>query len=176
MSLYTDLFITFFKIGLFSFGGGYAMLPLIQTEVVHVHNWLTVSQFTDVVAISQITPGPLALTVATYIGFQSTQTVWGSLLATIGVSLPSIIITSILFVFINKFKDNLIIKNAFRGLKPTVIGLVLSAALLLMTRDNFIDEKSYGFFGAAFVASYFFNVNPIWIIVLSGVAGVFLYA
>ena len=174
--IYWQLFSTFFKIGLFSFGGGYAMLALIQDEVVRLHSWLTITQFTDVVAVSQVTPGPIAINTATYTGFQVTKNVWGSFFATFGVSLPSIIITTILFIFLKKFKDSKIIKNAFLGLKPAVIGLILSAALILITPDNFIDYKSFLLCIGAFIASYRYNMNPIWLVVISGILGVILYA
>lgn len=174
--IYFDLFWTFFKIGLFSFGGGYAMLALIQDEVVRIHGWVTNTQFTDIVAVSQVTPGPISVNAPTYIGFLTTDSITGSFWATFGVTFPSVIVTSILFVFINRFKDSPFITNAFKGLKPTVIGLILSAALVLMTPDNFIDVKSYLLFAGAFIACYKYHLSPIGLVVISGVLGIILYA
>lgn len=98
--IFWELFYTFFKIGLFSFGGGYAMLALIQDEVVNKHAWISVGKFTDIIAISQVTPGPIAINTATYIGYESTKSVFGSFVATLGVSLPSVIVTTLLFLFL----------------------------------------------------------------------------
>lgn len=171
-----ELFITFFKIGLFSFGGGYAMLALIQDEVVNKHNWITIGQFTDIIAISQVTPGPIAINTATYIGFQSSGSVLGSFVATFGVSLPSILITTLLYLFLSKFNNHPIIQNAFKGLRPIVVGLILSAALMLMNGENFIDYKSFIIFGIACGLCLMKNMNAIVLIVAAGAAGCLLYS
>lgn len=167
------VFITFFKIGLFSFGGGYAMLPLIQQEVVTVNNWISAQEFIDVVAISQVTPGPIAINSATYIGYK-TNGVLGSFCATLGVSLPSIIIMLLIAKFFFSFKDNKTVKNAFKGLRPATIGLIAAAAILV-AKDSFIDYKSLLIFGSAFIASYKFKIDPIILTVLSAIAGLILY-
>lgn len=167
------VFITFFKIGLFSFGGGYAMLPLIQQEVVTVNNWITAQEFIDVVAISQVTPGPIAINSATYIGYK-TNGILGSFCATLGVSLPSIIIMLLIAKFFFSFKDNKTVKNAFKGLRPATIGLIAAAAILV-AKDSFIDYKSLLIFGSAFIASYKFKIDPIILTVLSAIAGLILY-
>lgn len=167
------VFITFFKIGLFSFGGGYAMLPLIQQEVVTVNNWISAQEFIDVVAISQVTPGPIAINSATYIGYK-TNGVLGSFCATLGVSLPSIIIMLLIAKFFFSFKDNKTVKNAFKGLRPATIGLIAAAAILV-AKDSFIDYKSLLIFGSAFIASYKFKIDPIILTILSAIAGLILY-
>lgn len=167
------VFITFFKIGLFSFGGGYAMLPLIQQEVVTVNNWISAQEFIDVVAISQVTPGPIAINSATYIGYK-TNGILGSFCATLGVSLPSIIIMLLIAKFFFSFKDNKTVKNAFKGLRPATIGLIAAAAILV-AKDSFIDYKSLLIFGSAFIASYKFKIDPIILTVLSAIAGLILY-
>ena len=105
LDLYISLFITFFKIGLFGFGGGYAMLSLIQHDVVETHNWISVADFTDIVAISQSTPGPIAFNTATYIGYTATGSIWGSAICTIAVSLPSLIIMITISKFFFMFRD-----------------------------------------------------------------------
>lgn len=174
--IFWQLFITFFKIGLFSFGGGYAMLALIQNEVVTNHAWVTVGEFTNIIAVSQVTPGPIAINSATYIGYQASGSIWGAFWATLGVTLPSVIVITILFLFLNKFKNSPYIQNAFRGLKPTVIGLILSAALVLMTPDNFIDWISILICAVSFILCYWIKLNPILLIFLAGGVGILLYA
>ncbi len=172
--LYLQLFLTFFKIGVFGFGGGYAMISLIQAEVVTEHGWITASQFADIIAISQITPGPIAINSATYIGYTATGSVWGSALATLGVCAPSLIIMLIASRFYLKMKDNPYVAQVMKALRPVVIGLILSAALMLLTPDNFIDWKSYAIFGLVLVAAIR-KVNPILLIVLAGLAGYLFY-
>ncbi|MBU5593470.1 chromate transporter [Clostridium sp. MSJ-4] len=174
MSLYLNLFITFFKIGLFSFGGGYAMLPLIKQEVVVNNAWLSLSEFTDIIAISQVTPGPIAINSATYIGYTATNSVWGSMLATLGVSLPSFIIMIIISIFFVKFKDNKYVEYAFKGIRPTVVGLIAAAALLLVNKSIFIDFKSILIFLGVFIASLK-KVDPILLIVVVAVIGIIAY-
>lgn len=172
--LYLQLFLTFFKIGVFGFGGGYAMISLIQAEVVTEHRWITASQFADIIAISQMTPGPIAINSATYIGYTATGSVWGSALATLGVCAPSLIIMLIASRFYLKMKDNPYVAQVMKALRPVVIGLILSAALMLLTPDNFIDWKSYVIFGLVLVAAIR-KVNPILLIVLAGLAGYLFY-
>ena len=182
IELYTSLFLTFLKIGVFGFGGGYAMLPLIQREVVDIHGWISVSDFTDIVAISQTTPGPIAFNSATYIGYTSVtdmgfstfQGVLGSAICTIGVSIPSLIIMTIICAFFFKLKGNPWMQSALSVLKPAIIGLIAAAALMLMNNYNFIDYKSWVIFGVIMVASIK-KIDPILLIFLSGVAGLLLY-
>lgn len=174
MNLYLKLFITFFKIGLFSFGGGYAMLPLIKQEVVINNTWLTISEFTDIIAISQVTPGPIAINSATYIGYTATNSSLGSLLATLGVSLPSFIIMMIISIFFVKFKDNKYVDYAFKGIRPTVIGLIASAALLLINKSIFIDFKSIILFLGVFIASLK-KMDPILLIAIVAIIGIIIY-
>ena len=182
LDLYLALFVSFFKIGLFGFGGGYAMLPLIQHEIVESHGWLTVSDFTDIVAISQTTPGPIAFNSATYIGysaitemgFASGYGVLGSAICTLAVSLPSLILMTLVTAFFFKLKNNPWMQSALSVLKPAIIGLIASAALILITPYNFIDYKSWIIFGAVLVASIR-KVDPILLIFLSGLIGLILY-
>jgi chromate transporter len=168
-----DIFITFFKIGLFSFGGGYAMLPLIQQEVTIAHTWVTTTEFIDIVAISQITPGPIAINSATYIGYK-TASILGSTVATIGVVLPSIIIMIIISKFFFKFKNNKYVEYAFLGLRPSTVGLVAAAAILV-AYGSFIDYKSVVIFALAFVASYKYKADPILLTAVAAVVGYVLY-
>ncbi|GHU66779.1 chromate transporter [Bacteroidia bacterium] len=173
--IYLQLFWTYFKIGLFGFGGGYALLSLIQHEVIEKYQWLSLSEFTDIVAISQMTPGPIGINSATYIGYTVTGNVFGAITATFAVSLPSFIIVLIIAKTYQKFRSNPYIENAFKGLRPATVGLIASAALLLMTPANFIDYKSFILFGIAFLLLWFKKIHPILLIVLAGVSGLVLY-
>ena len=144
MKVYLELFWIFFKIGAFTLGGGYAILPLIQDDVVDFHKWLNIQQFTDIVAISQVTPGPISLNSATYVGYLvgNKAGIWNGILAgtiaTIGLILPSVIVMTFFSKFYLKFQDNKYIDNAFAGLKIVVVGLILAAAILLIDKNNFI--------------------------------------
>lgn len=182
MMLYLSLFLTYLKIGLFGFGGGYAMLSLIQHETVEVVHWgcsepwLTQSQFTDIVAISQMTPGPIGINSATYIGYTVTGSVWGSVVATIAVCLPSFLLVLLVSRFLLRHKDNPIIKSIFKGLRPVVVGLIAAAALLLMNCENFTDTTfSIAIAAVSFAIAYFTRIHPIFIIILAGVAGYIIY-
>ncbi len=173
--LYLQLCYTFFKIGLFGFGGGYAMLSLIQHEVVVKHGWISAQEFTDIVAISQMTPGPISINSATYIGYTATGSVWGSALATLSLMLPSFIIMLAICKMLARVKNNKYIAAAFLGLRPAVSGLIAAAALMLLTGDNFSDYKSIIIFTFSFIAVWRFKLHPILMIVLAGVAGLVLY-
>ena len=173
MSIFLQIFISFFKVGLFSFGGGYAMLPLIRDEVVG-HGWVTVTEFTDIIAISQITPGPISINSATYIGYVATNSFLGSMVATIGVVLPSMIIMTLISIFFLKFKNNKYVDYAFWGMRPAVIGLIAAAALTLMNKENFTDFTSIILFTGSFIASLK-KVDPILLIVIVAVIGIVIY-
>ncbi len=181
--LYLQLFYTFFKIGLFGFGGGYAMLSMIQGEVVTRHGWLTSQEFTDIVAISQMTPGPIGINSATYVGFTATGSVWGSITATLAVVLPSFILMLAISKFFLKYQKHPVVEAVFSGLRPAVVGLLASAALVLMNAENFSSPKEdmYSFiiscliFLIAFIGTRKYKINPILMIVVCGIAGLILY-
>ena len=181
--LYLQLFYTFFKIGLFGFGGGYAMLSMIQGEVVTRHDWLTSQEFTDIVAISQMTPGPIGINSATYVGFTATGSVWGPIIATLAVVLPSFILMLAISKFFLKYQKHPVVEAVFSGLRPAVVGLLASAALVLMNAENFSSPKEdmYSFiiscliFLVAFVGTRKYKINPILMIVVCGIAGLILY-
>lgn len=175
MQIYFQLFCTFFKIGLFSFGGGYAVLSLIQKDVVENFGWITTSEFTEVVALSQVTPGPIAINSATYIGYKVTGTALGSLFTTLGVVCPSFIILSLIVIFLHKFRNSPVIDRAFKALRPTVLGLILAAGLSLLKPENFIDWKSFVIFGLSIVLSLKYNIGVIPLIIGSGILGIILY-
>ena len=173
--IYFQLFCVFFRIGLFSFGGGYAVLSLIQKDVVQKFNWISVSEFTEIVALSQVTPGPIAINSATYIGYTVTGNVFGSMFTTLGVVMPSFLVLFVLVLFLNKYKNSLVIERAFKALRPVVLGLILAAGLALLKPENFIDIKSYIIFFGTVILSLKWNVRVIPLIIGSGILGVVLY-
>lgn len=181
--IYWELFRTFFVIGMFTIGGGYAMLSLIQNEVVTVHGWIDDTMFTDIVAISQMTPGPIGINSATYIGYSVLQNsgasefmcVLGSFTATFAVVLPSFLIVLAICKAYEKLKDHYLFKGVMSGLKPAVIGLIGTAALSLATPDNFIDWKSFVLCVAAFAALFFKKIGPFAALGLGALAGLILY-
>ncbi len=190
MTLIARLFLTFFQIGLFGFGGGYAMISLIQAKVVTQYGWMTMGQFTDIVAVSQMTPGPIGINSATYVGYTSLVNagyshwagVVGSLTATVAVVLPSFILMLLISRFLMRYKSHPVIEHVFQGLRPAVVGLLLAASLCLMTGENFGSPSgnpwqfciSVAIFVFAFLAQKVYKMNPILIIVLCAVCGVML--
>ena len=186
--LYLSLFLSFFKIGLFGFGGGLAILSLIQMEVEH-YGWMSQQEFVDIVAVSQVTPGPIGINCATYVGY-TVGGFWGSVLATFAIVLPSLIIMlticKIYFWLSRRFQGNPYFEQTLRMLRFTVIGLIASAALMLIKPTNFIDPISWVIFGTVafftvlpnFIKSKMTEVisHPILLILLAGVAGYFIYS
>lgn len=186
--IYVKLIWSYMKIGLFGFGGGYAMLSLIQREIV-TPGWITEKMFTDIVAISQMTPGPIGINSATYIGYSAplmagySNPLWGilgSVLCTLTVVLPSFILVAWTSHYIRRNRESVVIRGIFAGLRPVVIGLIASAALLLMNSDNFGDTRPQVLVSviiavAALCVVLFTKIHPIWVIVASGVAGFLIY-
>ena len=188
--IFFHLFVTFFFIGLFGFGGGYGMLSLIQGEVVHHWHWMTTSEFTDIVAISQMTPGPIGINSATYCGFTAvhnagygyTMSVLGSALATFALMLPSIILMILISRLFIKYMNTQAVQSVFLGLRPAVVGLLGAATLLLMTKENFSSPSenpwqfwiSVALFVVTFVGTKFLHINPIRMIIYSAFAGLVL--
>lgn len=178
MTTLLQLLISYLKIGFFGFGGGYAMLSLIHSEVVVRNGWLTNGEFSDIVAISQMTPGPIAINSATYIGYEVAG-VMGSVVATIAVCLPSLTIMMLITRFFLRLHDNRYVQGVVQGMRPVVVGMIASAAMLLIfphSEDgrSFIDLWSWVIFFITLYASAR-KVNPILLIVLSGLAGVIIY-
>jgi len=188
---------TFFVIGAFTIGGGYAMLSLIQNQVVVEHPWISESAFTDIVAISQMTPGPIGINSATYVGyevlFNATGSQFlgfcGSLTATLALILPSFLIMLLIVKFYLKFKSSKLYAGTMSWLKPCVVGLIGAAAIILILKttwmggtpniqvvsENFPDWKSWVLLAGAFVASYWGKVNPIYVILSGAALGLLLY-
>lgn len=172
--IYLQLFISYLKIGFFGFGGGYAMLALIQNEVVIRHQWISNGVFTDIVAISQVIPGAIAINSATYVGYTVTGNIWGSLVATVAVCLPALTIMLLVAKFYMRLKDNFYVKSAMKGMQPMIIAMIITAALILLTPETFIDTISWIILVVAFIASVK-KVSPILLIILSGIAGYLIY-
>ena len=173
--IYLQLFYTFFIVGLFTFGGGYAMLSLIQNEVVVNHSWITAGEFTDMVAISQMTPGPIGINSATYVGYAVSGNIFGSLTATIAVCLPSFLIILTICKIYARFKESNIFASLMKTIRPIVIGMIGAAAGILITGENFIDWTSWVLFAGAFIASWWLKTNPILLIIIGGAIGYFIY-
>lgn len=189
--IFLQLFYVFSKIGIFNFGGGYAMLSLIQNETVVKHQWLTNAEFTDIVAISQSTPGPIGINAATYVGYTAVlhagyphwAAICGAFLASIAIMWLSFILMICVSKYLLSHKDSRKVKDVFKALRPTIIGLIAAAALLLMTKDNFgspsanlpLFALSLGIFAAAFFFTHFKKANPILVMFICGLVGLLLY-
>ena len=193
--IYLQLFISFLKIGLFGFGGGLAILSLIQHEV-ESHGWMTQEQFVDIVAVSQVTPGPIGINCATYVGYTATNSVWGSLLATTAIISPSLVIMLLIckayFYISARFQHNIYFIRTMHTLRLSVLGLIAAAALALMTPVSFIDWRSWLIFAVACTLTILpmfikkstnslksaLNIlsHPILLIILAGVAGYLIYS
>ncbi|ASG28110.1 chromate transporter [Fusobacterium polymorphum] len=171
---YLNLFFVFFKVGLFSFGGGYAILPLMQHEVVDINKWISFKEFMDIVAVSQITPGPISINLATHVGYRIGGTL-GSTIATTSVVLPSIIIVSLIVIFLKRFSKLLVVQRIFKSLRVTIVGLILAAGIALFVKENFIDYKSYIIFTSVLIGGLVFKIGSITLIILSGLVGAILY-
>ena len=190
--IFLQLFYTFFKIGLFGFGGGYAMLSMIQGEVVTRYGWISSSEFTDIVALSQMTPGPIGINSATYVGYSSIVGagyspgigVIGSIIATFAVCLPSFILMLLISKYFLKYQKHPAVEAVFRGLRPAVVGLLAASALLLLKPENFgtPDESVMQFiisivlFIGTFIATYRYKMSPITLIIICGAIGGIVYS
>ncbi len=188
--IFLELFYTFFMIGLFGFGGGYGMLSLIQTETVVHHAWLSSAEFTNIVAISQMTPGPIGINSATYCGYAAIHNagygtgmaVLGSAVATFSLVLPSVILMIVISRMFMKYWHTSVVQNVFVGLRPAVVGLLAAATLLLMNSENFStpsqDAWQFGvsifLFVATFIGVKVVKVNPIKMIAFAAFAGLML--
>ena len=173
MKIFLDLFISFFQIGMFSVGGGYAAMPLIEEQVVNVHSWLSLTQFTDLITISEMTPGPITLNSATFVGLQVAG-LPGAITATVATIVPSFIIVSSLAYIYYRFSKISVIQGVIEGLRPTVVGLIATAGLTIVM--NAIGGADKAFNALLIVLSLFlvrkYKKDPILIIMLTGLAGV----
>lgn len=192
--IYLQLFLSFLKIGLFGFGGGLAVLSLIQHEV-ESNGWMTQEQFVDIVAVSQVTPGPIGINCATYVGYTATGSVWGSILSTSAIVIPSLVIMLLIckaYFYINaRFQRNIYFTRTMRMLRFTVLGLIAAAAMCLITPVSFIDWRSWVIFvlvstitilpqfipthSRVFQTILSVISHPIILIICAGIAGYLIY-
>ena len=197
--IYLQLFLSFLKIGLFGFGGGLAIFSLIQHEI-ETYGWMTQEEFVDILAVSQVTPGPIGINCATYVGYTATGNVWGSLLATTAIVIPSLVIMlgicKVYFVISTRFQRNIYFVRTMHALRLSVLGMIAAAALLLIypieqASVSFIDWRSWVIFAAVCVFTIlpqFLRVrsitvkklmsvvsHPIILIIVAGVAGYLIY-
>ena len=179
-----ELFYTFLIIGLFTFGGGYSMIALIQDEVVTQHGWLTAQEFADILAISQITPGPVGINTATYTGYTAVinegypewMAVLGAVLASLSVLWVPFLLMLTISKILLKYSKTQVVGNIFSLLRPAIVGLIAAAAILLMSADNFgSPSQSTIIFLFAFIGTRLFRIHPILMIILAGLAGLVIY-
>jgi len=184
--IYLKLFTTFFKIGLFSFGGGYGMIPLIEREL-QAHNWLSAQEFVRVISISEMTPGPIAVNTATLVGYK-TAGILGGASATLGVVLPSLVLIIATSHFLYKFRSHPLVKRILYGIKPVVLALII-VAIVFVAKNTLlfgqaagtssfisqIDSFSLSIMVVSTVCLVVFKINPIFVLLASGAAGVALY-
>ena len=177
-----QLLISFFQIGLFSFGGGYASMPLIQEQVVDIHAWLTIKEFTDLVTISQMTPGPIAVNSATFVGIKIAG-IPGALVATAGCILPSWILVTLIAKLYLKYKNLSLLQGILNSLRPAVVAMIASAGISILLsalwgEGQILLENTNWIMAALFVLSIVllqkFKMNPIWVMVLAGAANTIL--
>lgn len=179
MTEYLKIIYAYLKIGLFGFGGGYAMLSLIEREIVG-SGWISSQMFTDIVAISQMTPGPIGINSATYIGYVVGGGVIGSLLATLAVVIPPFCLTLWAAHYIDHHRQSTFIQGAMHGLRYVVVGLIASAALLLINHENFGGETSQQIIttlicAASFCCVFFTKIHPILVIIAAGMVGLIVF-
>lgn len=181
--IYLKLFFSFFQVGLFSIGGGYATLPLIQEQVVNTNHWLSMREFTDVITISQMTPGPVAINSATFVGIRIAG-IPGALIATFGCIFPSCVIVMIVAYFYYKYRQLTVIQGILSGLRPAVVGLIAAAgfSILMLTlfggaavRPGQIDWKAAAIFTACLFILRKFKTDPTYVMLGSGAVGAIVY-
>lgn len=164
-----SLFFSFLRIGAFSFGGGYAMIPLVQEETIKIHQWLNMQQFVEIVAIAEMTPGPVAINTATYVGYKVAG-FWGSLTATIAVVLPSLMIVPLLAKLIQRFAASSTTKAVLLGIKPAVVGLLM-ITIFLLGREILTDYFSLAVGIVALWLLLKERIHPILILAIAGCLG-----
>lgn len=180
MSVYLYLFIAFFKVGLISFGGGYAMIPVIQKEV-EAHQWLTAAQFNEVISVSAMAPGPIAANSAAMTGYEISG-LPGAAVACAAIVLPSFLLILAVMKFFGKFHDHPVVASVFYGLRPVIAGIIFYAAAKfafgngIIGGEHGIDYKSLIVMAASFVLLLRTRINPVIIIIASGIAGAILYS
>lgn len=182
--IYIQLFLSFLQVGALSFGGGYAAMPLIQEQVVNSHSWLTMTEFTNLITIAEMTPGPIAINAATFVGTQIAG-VLGAVIATLGCILPSCIVVTLLAYIYMKYRNMSLLQGTLASLRPAVVAMIAKAGITILISAFFLDGtvtfirqnvciSMIFFFGIALILLRKFKVNPILAMVLCGVANVIL--
>lgn len=183
MMIYLQLFLSFLQVGLFSVGGGYAAMPLIQSQVVEIHPWLTLQEFTDLITIAEMTPGPIAVNSATFVGIRIAG-IPGAIIATLGCITPALILVSLLALVYKKYRDLTLLQNVLACLRPVVVALILGAGLSILMMVlfsgaapaiNAVDWIGAGSFVVALFLLRRFKMNPILTMCLCGAAGLVLH-
>ena len=178
--IYLQLFWAYLKIGIFGFGGGYAMLSMIEFEVVDHYGWMSIEEFSDMVALSQMTPGPVSINIATFIGY-TVGGFWGSMVATAAIVMPSLLLLVFVLRFLFKNKENYIVKTTLSSMKPVIAGLIFVAALMMMNPETFADAGLHGsnisvlICAVTFAGVFWAKINPILLILASGLVGYLIY-
>ena len=170
MKIYRDLFLSFFRMGAITFGGGYAMLPILQREVVESRGWCTNEELTDYYAIGQCTPGIIAVNTATFIGFKQ-KGVPGAIVATYGVVAPSFIVIGVIAALLQNFASYAIVQNAFAGIRVAVTVLILNAVVKLL-KSSVVDKFTACVFLAVALAAFFLDLSPVLFVLAAGALGI----
>ena len=170
MNIYWDSFKTFFKIGLFTLGGGYAMIPLIEEEVVNKKQWVSKDEMLDLIAIAQSCPGVFAINIAIFIGYKLRKTK-GAIATSAGTALPSFLIILLIAMFFHQFKDNKVVAAMFRGIRPAVVALIAVPTLNLAVRAK-LNKFTFWIPIVSALAIWLMGVSPIWIIIIAAVGGI----
>ena len=169
-NIYLESFKTFFKIGLFTLGGGYAMIPLIEEEVVNKHRWVEKDEMLDLIAIAQSCPGVFAINIAIFIGYKLQKTK-GAIATTLGTALPSFVIILLVAMFFHQFKDHKVVAALFRGIRPAVVALIAVPTLNLAIRAK-LNRFTIWIPIVSALAIWLMGVSPIWIIIIAGIGGI----
>lgn len=164
------LFSVFFRIGMFTFGGGYAMLPLLEREIVHKYKWVTLEELMNIYAIAQSTPGVISVNTATFVGYKMAG-ILGGIVATAGVISPSLCIITLITHVLSEIRHLAIVAHVFAGVRIVVCALVLSSVWKL-AKKSVVDKVTLGIFGASYIASAFFGASPLWVVLVVVVLGV----
>ena len=164
-----ELFLSFMKIGAFTFGGGYAMIPLIQREVCTNKKWMDEKEISDIVTISESTPGPIAINAATFVGYRTNSFI-GACAATIGVVLPSFLIISLISFILNEFKSFRAVGYAFMGIRAAVLALILKA-LWMMFKSTKKNAFSFALMGTALILTAFLKIDAVFVVIGCGLFG-----
>ena len=169
--IWLRLAMAFAKAGLFTFGSGYAMLTLLEREIVGAHQWLTPEQFADVVALSEVTPGPITVNLATFVGYRIAGII-GSVFATLGLIIGPMVIMLLVVRYYGEYRDHPSVEAAFRGLRPVVVALI-ALAVLNLGQVAFVDFRSVMLFASVLGVAYFTSVSPILLVVAGVLVGIF---